>query len=658
MLTRSRFIARTALRWLRGSRTDEEVRSVAAALALALYLAALKLRLARWWIVVKGVRPLGDLRPGWVPLVAAADLLLCAVLAVVFFSLYGAAKRFPSGARSLARALPPLLACAVAAFSAVSFKVTEVYGTPLGLDHLHAFGGLGGMRDSIAAYATRGMCAVLAVGLLAGAFGGRLLAPPLARSRWLSVRWRLWAAFLGPTALMCALASVRLRGVYTYGLKHDAVLSFLRSVLEYVPARSFDAAAALRRLPPLLYALDPEYRRFPPIGPGRRGVPGLRPSPRRPLNVVFIMMESTSAPYLDGRTTPNLMRLAMRGTSLDRHFTTVTVSYKAVYSMFYSDYMVDLGALPRQIYKRRLPQVSLADVLRSRGYATAYFASSYLEYQDLAYLLDGFDTRVGAEALRTRGGATWAWGVHEEQTVGAISEWVHEHKRGRFFLFYETMFPHHPYHCPLARKPFPTDAPVDRYRNALYYADMNVGRVVDLLEREGLRESTLIVVVGDHGETVGPGASGHGISMTMRELRVPFILSVPEGLRPGARADLYTNHLDLAPTIVGLVGGVPPAEWLGRDLSAVEVAPRVLEVSLEQSRQCALVDQGLLYSVDPTSGRATLRRIEGDGLAPLDPRDPARGLLRRYERRLAHFEEWVLWRHLRRAVEGELVPAR
>lgn len=623
---------------------EDDRRAVSAALALWLYLAALKLRLAWWWIAVKGVHPLSDLSAGASPLVAASDLALCAGLAVVFAVL----RRWGRPGAALAAAA----STGAAVFSLASLKVSEVYGTPLVIQHLTgSFGSLYGMSDSLAFYATPATCALLAGGVFAGLYGPRLLAPALARIRVLRTRSRLWAALLVPAAAASWAASARLRGIYTYGLKHDAVIEFALSARDLRPRRELDAAAALRAVSPAAAASDALYRAFAPIGAIAAVLPRGLVTPPRPkgLNVVFVMIESASGVYLDAKTTPRLMELAGRGVLFARHFTTVSVSYKALYSMFYSDYLVELGAYPREVYRRALPQPSLASVLSGHGYATAYFASSYIDYQDVGYLLDGFGVRVGADTLRARGGATWAWGVHEEQTVAAASEWVRAHKDGPFFLFYETMFPHHPYLCPLDVKPYPVRDEADRYRNALYYADRNIGALVDALEREGVRDRTLIVVVGDHGETVGGGQAGHGIAVSMSELRVPLILSGP-GLGPSVvRRDLFTNHLDLAPTVAGLVGIAAPPEWLGRDLSTRDVAPRTFEVTLEQSRQSVLIDQGLVYSLDRRADRAELRRMDGDRLLPLSPDDPLRRLAPRYQDALAHFEDWVRWRHFARA---------
>src|SRR5205814_2338478 len=143
----------------------------------------------------------------------------------------------------------------------------------------------------------------------------------------------------------------------------------------------------------------------------------------------------------------------------------------------------------------------------SHGYATALFDSSFLSWSDLGFLFQnkGFGTIVDAAALWRPGEALpWSWGVAEEQTVDALTRWIGQHREHKFFAVYGTIFPHHPYECPLPQdqQPFPATSWLNRYRNSLFYADQNVGRLVAFLRKENLLDRTIVVVVGDHGETV------------------------------------------------------------------------------------------------------------------------------------------------------------
>ena len=119
------------------------------------------------------------------------------------------------------------------------------------------------------------------------------------------------------------------------------------------------------------------------------------------------------------------------------------------------------------------------------------------------------------------------------------------------------------------------------YDAALHYLDRQVARVLDALERQGLADDTIVVVVSDHGEEIldhaeaagsagytdprGTLGIGHGHALFVEQLRVPLILGVP-GLAPRRIPELV-SLVDVAPTLLelaGLGGAPPPLE--GRSL--------------------------------------------------------------------------------------------
>ena len=104
---------------------------------------------------------------------------------------------------------------------------------------------------------------------------------------------------------------------------------------------------------------------------------------------------------------------------------------------------------------------------------------------------------------------------------------------------------------------------------AAYYAtiehfDAELARVLDLLDRTGQRDNTLIIYHGDHGEPLGDhGILTKGGFFYEGCIRVPLILSWPGRFAAGARHDALVELVDLVPTIRELLGlddaGQPPA---------------------------------------------------------------------------------------------------
>lgn len=100
------------------------------------------------------------------------------------------------------------------------------------------------------------------------------------------------------------------------------------------------------------------------------------------------------------------------------------------------------------------------------------------------------------------------------------------------------------------------DAPEDewsrehmaRYLSALHEADRLIGELVRFVEASGLAKSTLIVIVGDHGEAFNQhGTFAHGGTLYDENVHVPLLLINP-GIAPGRFARV-TGQVDLAPTI-------------------------------------------------------------------------------------------------------------
>ena len=109
-----------------------------------------------------------------------------------------------------------------------------------------------------------------------------------------------------------------------------------------------------------------------------------------------------------------------------------------------------------------------------------------------------------------------------------------------------------------------------------------IGPLLEILKRKGRYDRTMIVVTGDHGESLGEhGLYGHGMQYYDQFIHVPLIVKMPG---PGhAREDISTlvGGVDLMPTILAAVGIEPPATAQGADilpaaLGIKSVAPEFL----------------------------------------------------------------------------------
>ena len=110
------------------------------------------------------------------------------------------------------------------------------------------------------------------------------------------------------------------------------------------------------------------------------------------------------------------------------------------------------------------------------------------------------------------------------------------------------------------------------YYATITYMDEQVGRILAELDRLGLRESTAIVFIGDHGYHLGEHFFWQKNNVHEDVTRVPFIISAP-GFKPGV-SDSFAELVDIFPTVSELVGISVPDSVQGKSLVPVLKNPR------------------------------------------------------------------------------------
>lgn len=136
------------------------------------------------------------------------------------------------------------------------------------------------------------------------------------------------------------------------------------------------------------------------------------------------------------------------------------------------------------------------------------------------------------------------------------------------------------------------------YRGELQVVDAALGELFTALEAAGTLDSSMIVVVGVHGqEFFEHGGGGHGHSLHEEVLRVPLAIRAPDLLAAG-RVSTPVDVLDLAPTIVDLLGLPFPSEWQGESLLPViddpQPPPRLVTAYLGDGARAAIVGDAKL----------------------------------------------------------------
>jgi len=162
-----------------------------------------------------------------------------------------------------------------------------------------------------------------------------------------------------------------------------------------------------------------------------------------------------------------------------------------------------------------------------------------------------------------------------------------------FFLWLHYYDPHFPYTPP---EPYRQRFSTSRYHGEIAYADEQLGVVLEALDELGLAGRTLVALTSDHGEGLSQhGETAHSFFVYESTLRVPLVLRGP-GLPQGRRVSTPVRLLDVAPTLLELLGIAPPAGTQGRSLVALmgEDPPSLTLPAYGESAELSMIFDGSL----------------------------------------------------------------
>lgn len=290
------------------------------------------------------------------------------------------------------------------------------------------------------------------------------------------------------------------------------------------------------------------------LAAGVYGVVRYRTGWARPaLNVLLITLDTTRADYLGcygrpGGRTPVLDRLAREGVLFTDCTACSPFTSPSHASLLTSLYPYAHGVRLNGADRLAEEVVTLAESFRDAGYTTQATVASYVVNRKFG-LAQGFDVyhdvtevRVGDELhAERRGDVVCADAIQMLQSL----------VQKRFFLWVHFYDPHHPYHSTRGHE---RDTP-EAYEDEIAFMDAQIGHLMQQLSQLRLAESTLVVLVGDHGEGLGEhGERLHGVFLYQSTLRVPLIFYGPGRIQAGRSVAAQVRTVDVAPTILALAG--------------------------------------------------------------------------------------------------------
>jgi arylsulfatase A-like enzyme/Tfp pilus assembly protein PilF len=300
-----------------------------------------------------------------------------------------------------------------------------------------------------------------------------------------------------------------------------------------------------------------------------RWIAPLKPSE---LNVLFITLDTTRADHIGCYgypliKTPNIDGLAADGILFQNATAQCPLTLPSHSSMFTGSYPFFHGVRDNGGFYLEDDQVTLAEVLQQAGWATSAFVGAFVLDsrwgidQGFDYYFDNFDfakyKKISLDSVQREGG----------EVIKAFFEWFEENSPERFFSWIHLYDPHTPYEPPEPYRTQYEGQGYGLYDGEIAYTDHLIGRVLETLREKGRLEKTVVVVVGDHGESLGEHhESSHGFFIYDATVSVPMIIRIPSAELRGKTIAAQVQNIDLMPTLCELLGLPVPDAVQGQSL--------------------------------------------------------------------------------------------
>ncbi len=283
----------------------------------------------------------------------------------------------------------------------------------------------------------------------------------------------------------------------------------------------------------------------------------------KPYNVILVSMESMSARFMKafGSTediTPVLDKLTTKGLFFKNVFATGTRTVRGLEAL-----MLSVPPTPGQSILRRPKNENLyniGDYLEDVGYEAEFLYGGYGYFDNMNAFFRANSFSIWDQSTFDDGEIHFknAWGVSDEDLFSkAIKRADSITQSGKsFFQVIMTTSNHRPYTYPQK-----IDIPSGSGRSgAVKYADFAIGEFLRQAQSKSWYENTIFIFVADHNASVGGN-----IAVPIVDFRIPFIVFAPKLIKPQVIIKLG-SQIDVAPTILGLLGARYTSHFFGHDL--------------------------------------------------------------------------------------------
>ncbi len=338
------------------------------------------------------------------------------------------------------------------------------------------------------------------------------------------------------------------------------------------------------------------------------------------LNVVVLLEESLGAEFVgaygDSRgLTPNLDWLSKQSLLFTNAYATGTRTVRGMEAVSASFPPVPAESIVKRPYNAGL--FNWATVMAKNGYAPTFIYGGYGTFDNMNQFFGSNGYRVIDRTDMERPRFANIWGVSDEDLFRhAMKVFDEQNERGeRIFSIIMTTSNHKPFTFPPGVPGVPEKG---GGRDAgIRYADYAIGWFLAAAHGKPWFENTVFVIVADHGARV---YGREDIPVATYE--IPLMFYAPKHVKPG-KVDSLTSQIDIAPTVLGLLGFSYDSTFFGRDVLRDNRPGRF--IPMNHNRDVALFDGTHIieigfrktaaeYLYDPVTGKQTRVEIDPEHL--------------------------------------------
>lgn len=281
-------------------------------------------------------------------------------------------------------------------------------------------------------------------------------------------------------------------------------------------------------------------------------------------NIIIIVIDSLRFDMFNPQVMPNIFNFAKRTNSsvFLNHYSGGNSTRFGIFSIFYGLY----GSYWEKILGERRSPV-LMDVLNQLGYEIGIFASARITYPEfdrtcfvsVPYSAI-FDKPQGDKVAK------------DIAITEAALKFIEGSKKPFFaFIFYDALHGSYAYPPDMAKfsgaakevnhiflRPSNISSAFIRYKNSAYFEDSLAVKITDFLENKKMLSNTIVIITGDHGEPFYErGYYGHNHGYCDYEIKSPLVFYATG--KKNVSTKYPTSHMDIAPTLLYLLGAKNPA---------------------------------------------------------------------------------------------------